>query len=519
MNIFVIEWGVFMYASVKSVGLFGLNGYMVDVEADSSMGLPAFDIVGLPDAAVSESRNRVRSAIKNSGYEFPISRITVNLAPADIRKSGPLYDLPILIAILLASRQLKNFPGDRAFAGELSLDGDVRPVNGILSMALAARSEGFKKLYVPVENASEAAVVKDIEVYGVSSVKNLVAILDGEENPTPVEAMPFVDSPADERYDFADVKGQPAARRAAEIAAAGGHNILMIGPPGSGKSMIAKRIPSILPPLSYQESVETTQIYSAAGMMGQRDSLISSRPFRSPHHTMSSRALTGGGSFPRPGEISLAHNGVLFLDELPEFSRETMEVMRQPLEDGVVSISRVFGTVSYPCNVILVAAMNPCRCGNFGSTVKKCTCTPGDVERYLGKISGPLLDRIDLHVEVSEVKYNELTDTHRAEDSASIRERVIAAREVQSTRYSDYDFSTNADIPASRINEFCVLTEGAENILSRAFESLGLSARAHDKVLRVSRTIADLSGDDIIDVPHVAEAVRYRTLDKKYWHR
>ena len=508
-----------MYAAVKSVGLFGLNGYTVDVEADSSMGLPAFDIVGLPDAAVSESRNRVRSAIKNSGFEFPVSRITVNLAPADKRKSGPVYDLPILLAILAASRQIKNLPDDSAFAGELSLDGEVRPVNGILSMALAARNEGIKRLYVPAENAPEAAVVEDIEVYGIRSVKNLAAVLKGEETVFPVEAMPFKYSPENDLNDFSDVKGQAAARRAAEIAAAGGHNLLMIGPPGSGKSMIAKRIPSILPPLSYEESVDTTQIYSAAGLMGNRDSLISVRPFRSPHHTISSRALTGGGSLPHPGEISLAHNGVLFLDEFPEFSRETMEVLRQPLEDGVVSISRVFGTVSYPCNVMLVAAMNPCRCGNFGSTVKKCTCSPGDVERYLGKISGPLLDRIDLHVEVSEVRYDELKDTVRSEDSASIRKRVVAAREVQSIRYSNDHFKTNADIPSSRIKEYCDLTDGAEKILAKAFENLGLSARAYDKVLRVSRTIADLAGSVQIDAPHVAEAVQYRTLDKKYWHR
>ena len=508
-----------MYSRVMSLGLFGLDGYAVAVEADTSNGLPAFDIVGLPDASVSESRDRVRAAIRNSGFNFPISRITVNLAPADKRKSGPLYDLPILLSILLSTSQLESLPEGCAFIGELALSGAVRPVNGVLCMALAAKAAGISRLFVPRKNAAEAAVAQRVEVFPVDDVKSLAEELCGKRVPQASRPMPFVVSENKKLPDFCDVKGQAAAKRAAEIAAAGGHNLLMIGPPGSGKSMIAKRIPSILPPLSLGEAVETTKIYSAAGSLSNYDSLVTARPFRAPHHTLSSAALTGGGSVPKPGEISLSHNGVLFLDELPEFSKEAMEVLRQPLEDGTVTISRVAGTLTYPCSFMLVAAMNPCRCGNFGSTVKPCTCSPGTVERYLSRVSGPLLDRLDLHVEVAEVKYNEISGAARGESSADIRLRVEKAREIQRERYEGRGFLTNALLPAAATAGACNLTEGAQRTIKAAFQNLGLSARAYDKVLRVSRTIADLEGAQRVDTYHVAEAVQFRALDKKYWTR
>ena len=509
-----------MYATIGSMGLYGLDGYPVSVEADISNGLPGFDVVGLPDAAVSESRDRVRAAIRNSGLTFPVSRLTVNLAPADKRKSGPMYDLPILLSILAASGQLGAETGDAAFLGELALDGTVRPVNGALSMALAAAASGRKRLFVPAENAAEAAIAEHIEVYGVQSVGQLLRVLSGGENLAPTQAAPFCadDGPAGQP-DFSEVKGQTAARRAAEIAAAGGHNLLLIGPAGTGKSMIAKRIPSILPPLSLAEAVETTRIYSVAGMLENRGALIAARPFRAPHHTVSPAGLTGGGAIPRPGEISLSHNGVLFLDELPEFERAATEVLRQPIEDDKVTISRVSGSLTYPCSVMLVAAMNPCPCGNFGSPVKKCTCAPYAVERYLGRISGPLLDRIDLHVEVAAVDYESLADKAPGESSEAIRARVVAARALQEARYAGTGVRCNAKLTPALTAQFCTMTPRAEQMLRRAFDSLGLSARAYDKVLRVARTIADLSGGDVIDALHIAEAVQYRALDQKYWLR
>lgn len=508
-----------MYARITSLGIYGLDGYSVTVEADTSSGLPAFDIVGLPDDAVRESRERVRASIKNCGFTYPVSRITVNLAPADKKKSGPLYDLPVLLAVLVASGQIEPPAESCAFIGELSLEGGLRPVNGALSMALAARGAGIKQLFLPADNVAEAAVADGVFVFGAACISDIFAHLRGERPLCPAVPPPFDASLSASLLDFSDVKGQAAARRAMEVAAAGGHNLLMIGPAGAGKSMLAKRLPSILPPLTYEEAVETTRIYSAAGALNVKTGLVSERPFRSPHHTVSPAGLTGGGTIPRPGEVSLAHNGVLFLDELPEFPRTAMEVLRQPLEDGAITLSRAAGSLSYPCNIMLVAAMNPCPCGNFGSGAKSCSCAPHIVERYLSKISGPLLDRLDLHVEVAAVDYDAISDKGKGESSGAVRARVEAARVVQQKRLAGTGIRANADIPPAQMSALCQVTEKGQQTLKRAFVRLGLSARAYDKVLKVSRTIADLAGADAVDAVHIAEAVQYRALDKKYWDR
>ena len=508
-----------MVERVNSMGLLGIEAYKVDVEAAISQGLPAFDVVGLPDAAVKESRDRVRSAMRNCGFEFPLGHITVNMAPADIKKVGPLYDLPIFVALMKLSGQLSSNTDDAVFIGELSLSGGLHCVNGVLPMTIEAHKLGFKRIFVPFDNRAEAAVVKGIEVYPITDVMELYRHLTGKKIITPADSEALKVTQGGFTVDFSQVKGQYEAKRAIEIAAAGSHNILLVGPPGSGKSMLAQRMPTILPDMTFEEMIETTKIHSIAGCIPGGVSLIDRRPFRAPHHTISPMGLAGGGSTPKPGEISLAHNGVLFLDEFPEFSRQTMEVLRQPLEDGTVTIARVSGTLTYPCSVSLVCAMNPCPCGYYGTGVRKCTCSTAAVTRYLNKISGPLLDRIDIHIEVPAVKYEELSSPIEAENSESIRRRVNAAREIQRKRFENIGITANARIPSGSLQKYCKLDENADALLKKAFEKMGLSSRAYSKILKVSRTIADLDGSETIKAAHVAEAVQYRSLDRKYWDK
>ena len=509
-----------MISKVKSCALAGIDGIIIDVEVDLSSGLPAFDIVGLPDTGIKESKERIKAAIKNCGYTLPVKRIIVNLAPADVKKEGAVYDLPIAVALLSLTGIIPQTAlEDYMICGELSLDGEIRRVNGVLPMAIIARDKGIKNIIVPKANALEAGVVDGINVFPATDLYSVVKHLTGEQVMEPV----FVN--VDEIFsdkdfyelDFADVKGQESVKRAVEVAVAGGHNILMIGSPGSGKSMIAKRIPSILPAPTFQEALETTKIHSIAGALPENVSILKNRVFRSPHHSVSAVGLVGGGTVPKPGEISLAHNGVLFLDELPEFTRQSLEVMRQPLEDGKITIARVNASYTFPANVLFVASMNPCKCGYFGDVKHRCTCSPNDISKYVGKISGPLLDRIDIHIDVPAVQYDMLQDDAKAESSADIRARVQKAREIQSVRFKDERIFSNSQMTPAMIRKYCAITDDAKEILKTAFESLGLSARAHDRILKVARTIADLEGAEQIDFNHIAEAIGYRSLDRKYW--